>query len=236
MKVFVGTSGWLYGWNKGKSLEWYLQRKTFNVIELNTSFYRFPSPNNIAEWGEEGKKIAWIPKVNQLITHRFKFSRKSYSRFSDFLDLFSPIERQVHFYLFQIPPIITPNLLDRIINFADRFGISKKFALEARNLSWFDPKVYERLAAAGITMVSTDSPLGSFIMKSSDNVYLRIHGRKEWYNYNYSKRELSELAIKITKLKPKNSYVLFNNDHNMLSNGEAMLKIMKKEARKSLPA
>ena len=48
MEVFVGTSGWSYGWNKGGNLDWYLRNSHLNAVELNASFYRFPNRNQIA--------------------------------------------------------------------------------------------------------------------------------------------------------------------------------------------
>ena len=47
MRVFIGTSGWSYNWNKGKSLDWYAHDTDLNAIELNMSFYRFPDRHMI---------------------------------------------------------------------------------------------------------------------------------------------------------------------------------------------
>jgi uncharacterized protein YecE (DUF72 family) len=60
MEVFVGTSGWLYGWNEKQSLEWYVENSDLNAIELNASFYRFPTTNAVKSWAKKGKKIKMV--------------------------------------------------------------------------------------------------------------------------------------------------------------------------------
>ena len=50
MNIFIGTSGWNYDWNPEKSLDWYVKNTKFNAIELNYSFYRFPSPKAVNAW------------------------------------------------------------------------------------------------------------------------------------------------------------------------------------------
>ena len=114
MRSYVGTSGWMYQWNEGSSLDWYAAESGLNAVELNSSFYRFPFPNQVKAWASKGKSLAWSIKVNQLITHRFKFNRNGYDAFSRFLRLFQPLESNIKFYLFQLPPILTPNSIENI--------------------------------------------------------------------------------------------------------------------------
>ncbi|MFZ8792916.1 MAG: hypothetical protein ACO2O2_03370 [Acidilobaceae archaeon] len=40
VELYAGTSGWLYDWNLGGSLEWYAR-------ELSSSFYRIPSSSQV---------------------------------------------------------------------------------------------------------------------------------------------------------------------------------------------
>jgi uncharacterized protein YecE (DUF72 family) len=43
VELYAGTSGRLYDWNLGGSLEWYARSPGLNAVELNSSFYRIPS-------------------------------------------------------------------------------------------------------------------------------------------------------------------------------------------------
>lgn len=49
-------------------------------------------------------------------------------------------------------------------------------------------------------------------VKTAQDIYIRFHGKKEWYRYDYSKKELQSYANQIKKLKAKNIWVYFNND------------------------
>ncbi|RLE86352.1 MAG: DUF72 domain-containing protein, partial [Thermoprotei archaeon] len=57
MEIYVGTSGWLYDWNIGGNLEWYVKFSSLNTVELNASFYRFPFRNQVRSWARKGSKL-----------------------------------------------------------------------------------------------------------------------------------------------------------------------------------
>jgi len=65
--IFIGTSGWLYPWNPKKNLDWYVKYSGFNAVELNASFYRIPTPQQVEKWRKY--EITWAVKVNRKITH-----------------------------------------------------------------------------------------------------------------------------------------------------------------------
>ncbi|MEM4913906.1 MAG: DUF72 domain-containing protein, partial [Desulfurococcaceae archaeon] len=69
MEVYVGTSGWLYDWNEGASLDWYVEESGLNAVELNASFYRFPFRNQVKGWSIKGSTLRWSVKVHRSITH-----------------------------------------------------------------------------------------------------------------------------------------------------------------------
>jgi Uncharacterized conserved protein len=111
MKIYVGTSGWMYGWNKEGNIEWYVNNSGLNAVELNASFYRFPYPNQVKHWASIGSSISWAVKVNRLITHQYKLSENSYKLLERFLSLFEPLDKHISYYLFQLPPSITPKII-----------------------------------------------------------------------------------------------------------------------------
>ena len=228
MKVFVGTSGWYYDWNTELSLDWYVENSRLNAIELNASFYRFPFPNQVRFWSKKGKCLHWVTKVNCLITHRFKFSEKSYKTWQKFQRLFSPLEPLIDYYLFQLPPNFSTEKIEKLERFIKLSNVSEKFALEPRNESWFTKKIIDWAKRLGITWVAIDSPQFSReIYKTTKNIYLRMLGRTDWYRHNYSKRELAEIARRIIRKKPKHIYIFFNNNHHMLENAQQMREILK---------
>jgi hypothetical protein len=38
MEVFVGTSGWMHGWNEKRSLDWYVQNSGLNAVRIECKF------------------------------------------------------------------------------------------------------------------------------------------------------------------------------------------------------
>lgn len=218
----------MYSWNKGGSLDWFLENSGLNSVELNASFYRFPFPNQVKSWATKGARLRWTIKVNRLITHQFKFSERSFSIWQKFVELFRPLEASIDFYLFQLPPAMKASMAPKLETFAKRSELGNKFALEVRNTDWFSEKWIEWAKRLGITWVSIDSPdFPLDVFNTSGIVYERIHGRNSWYSHNYTDKELAEIKQKILAMKPKKAYVYFNNDSNMRKNAVRMLEILR---------
>ena len=233
MKIFVGTSGWYYEWNKDKTLDWYLENSDLNAVELNASFYRFPFPNQVKSWTKKGKSLHWIIKVNRLITHQFKFSERSFNTWQKFFDLFSDMHKMIDYFLFQLPPKFTARSKNLIEKFLKKTKMTNKFALEPRNESWFNKDMIKWAKSLGITWVSIDAPEFTHeIFKTTSDIYVRIHGRTDWYHHNYSNRELKEIAQRAVGTKARRIYVFFNNNHNMLTNAQNMRKILEDKGGK----
>jgi len=229
LEVYVGTSGWLYSWNKGGSLDWYVKYSGLNAVELNASFYRFPSSNAVKSWEVKGSGLRWAIKVNRLVTHTFKFNENAFSRWKTFRRLFEPMENIVDFYLFQIPPSIKSSFIPKIESFISKVDLGERFALEPRNMTWFNNSaVVEWASKVGLTLVSVDSPdFPLEIFNTNGIVYVRMHGRTFWYSHCYTISELTEVKEKILETEPKKVYIFFNNDTDMLHNAQEMLALFK---------
>lgn len=242
MEIFVGTSGFSYPWNPN-GLEWYLRESGLNSLELNTSFYHYPYPNMVKSWSNKTKKLSpnlrWSIKVNRLITHVFKFNERAFELWKRFQDLFKPLEKNVDFYLFQLPPSLTSKFSYKLEEFIKKTNLKEKFALEVRNLDWFKEEWIEWAKGLKITWVSVDSPdFPLEVYCSNQIVYERMHGRTAWYSHYYTDKELEELKEKILRVNPEKVYVFFNNNHAMLENAQRMFelltqgKISRKESKK----
>jgi len=227
MKVFVGTSGWFYAWNKERSLDWFIKNSGLNAIELNASFYRFPFPNQVRAWAKKGKNLRWAIKVNRLVTHQYKFNNEALKTWKKFARLFEPLDKFIDFYLFQLPPSFVD--LKKTLSFAEKTKLGKRFALEPRNEKLIESLTEKEIEKINkkITLVSIDSPDFQKIFPG-EIIYLRMHGRSSWYSHNYNKNELKEICERIKKVKPDKFYVFFNNNHDMLNNARVMLKLLKR--------
>lgn len=223
MDAFVGTSGWYYEWNKKKSLDWFIQNSGLNSVELNASFYRFPSLGQIESWSTKGTGLRWSIKVHRSITHWRQLSESSLEIWENFRELFEPMDHLVDFYLFQMPPKFDDAA--RALSFAEAAELGERFALEIRNKELFgDDEACAELMEK-VTLVSVDSPDYRDRIFPGETAYIRMHGRESWYSYDYSRAEISETINKIRGFGPEKVYVYFNNDHNMLENARTALEI-----------
>jgi uncharacterized protein YecE (DUF72 family) len=228
VEVYVGTSGWLYDWNLGSSLQWYVENSGLNAVELNASFYRFPYPSQVAGWAKRGGRLRWAVKVHRSITHVRRLKPEALDTWRRFHALFKPMDSLVDFYLFQMPPSFTrtDTNVERIRMFARSTSLGERFAVEFRHASWFDSETVDLLRELGVTAVSVDSPQVTWIVTSNGTVYLRLHGRSAWYAHDYSAEELEEVAERVAALEPQRIYAFFNNDHWMLENARAFKRIL----------
>ena len=227
--LFVGTSGWMYDWNLGGSLDWYLANSGLNAVELNASFYRFPYPNQVSAWARKGRKLRWSIKMHRSITHRSRLSERALETWRKFRRLFEPLNPMIDFYLLQLPPNFasTDRNIERVRSFIMKSGLGRRLAIEFRHESWFNEEFAKRVEEWGAVYVSVDSPQITWITSSGGIIYLRMHGRTSWYAHDYSPEELEEIADEIALLKPRKVYIFFNNDHWMLENARSMLRLLK---------
>ncbi|MDM7274500.1 MAG: DUF72 domain-containing protein [Thermoprotei archaeon] len=229
MEVYVGTSGWLYDWNLGGSFDWYLKYSGLNAVELNASFYRFPFKAQVLGWARRSfGRLRWSVKVHRSITHYRRLSEGSLEVFSRFRELFTPLEGVIDFYMFQLPPNFskTRSNIGRLERFSEAVELGARLAVEFRHESWFNNETVDLCRSLGATIVSIDSPIATWITSSNNIVYLRMHGRSEWYAHDYTREELDEIAEYLVKINPAKAYVFFNNNHWMLENARTMLKIL----------
>ena len=88
-----------------------------------------------------------------------------------------------------------------------------KLAIEFRHKSWLDKETYNFLKKKNVAFVISDSPRWpTDIVKTTDFVYIRFHGKPKLFASKYEKEELQRYAKEIKKIKPKILFAYFNND------------------------
>ena len=227
MDVFVGTSGWSYDWNRGKNLDWYIKNSGLNAVELNAGFYRFPYKNQVAGWAKKGAELHWCIKVHRSVTHQHKFNETARGVYQRFLDLFSPLDPSVDWYIFQAPPSMKHG--DRLLQFFNGLPLLDKCVLEIRNRDLLSDDAACRHLQDCLPLVSVDSPDARNRIFSDDLIYMRMHGRKDWYRHDYTQEELEETAGMIGSAGAGKVYLFFNNDHSMLENAQRMMELFRPE-------
>jgi uncharacterized protein YecE (DUF72 family) len=221
--VFVGCSGWFY-W-KWRELfypadlptgEWFKHyAKRLDTVEINASFYSWPTAANIKAWKRQpGKRnFVYTVKVCELITHIKKF-KGTKTLVKDFGMIADILGDRMGCFLFQLPPSYryTKTRLGDIVGQLDP---ARRNVVEFRHASWWNEEVYTAFRKAGIVFCSCSGPrLPDELVRTADEIYIRLHGPKRWYRHDYSKAELAVWAERIKASGAKRAWVYFNNDND----------------------
>lgn len=237
-KYFLGCSGWSYDhWvnrfypekiSKSKWLEYY--SKHFNTVEVNSTFYRFPTKKMLNSWyNRTPSDFVLTLKANQLITHKKRF-HDTEEYIDRFYDLAGHLEDKLGCILFQLHPVLSKDM-DLLHSIIDQLDLRRNNIIEFRHESWFCDEVYDVLRENRLGFCSISAPnLPEDLLATTDNAYIRFHGKKEedWYRYLYSKEELEDWGEKIKGLKVKKVFCYFNNDYqaNAIKNCKQLKKIL----------
>ena len=125
----------------------------------------------------------------------------------------SLLDSRMGCFLFQLPPSFhyTPTRLKGIL---DQLDQSRRNVVEFRHKSWWNENVFAAFRETGTMCCSCSSPqLPDDLIKTADDVYIRFHGKAQWYRHNYTKEELSQWAKRIQASAAKRAWVYFNNDY-----------------------
>jgi uncharacterized protein YecE (DUF72 family) len=222
VKLYIGTSGWVYrhwreifypqGLAQAKWLEFYNQH--FTTVELNNSFYHLPSEKAFAAWLERSSEgFVYSVKVSRLITHLKKL-RNVEGALENFLSRAQILGEKLGPLLYQLPPNMRRN--DRVLEaFLQLLPPGLCHVFEFRNESWFDEEVFALLRQHQIGFCVYDMPeFTTPILATTDFAYIRFHGSGELYGSCYSDAELEEWAKRIAELGQDltSVYIYFNND------------------------
>jgi uncharacterized protein YecE (DUF72 family) len=221
-KWWIGCSGFYYkGWKekfypKGlpqrKWFEFYCE--SFNTVELNVTFYRFPRVSDLKGWySRSPRDFMFTVKAPRLITHYKKF--KDVAR--EISDFYSTVDKGLNdklgSVLFQLHPamIYSEAKLDQMLKVLDPSFVN---VIEFRHESWYTPGVVKALKNEGITFCSISYPgLPDNVYKTATTMYYRFHGVPKLYLSSYSDDELCKIADEINRKRSvEQVYIYFNND------------------------
>jgi uncharacterized protein YecE (DUF72 family) len=237
-RLNVGCSGWFYwGWKDRfyprdmPTKQWFDHYAgEFQTVELNSPFYSWPTVATVKSWVRQTKDrpLIYTVKVCELITHVKKFTRtKQLIRDFGFIaDLLGP---HMGCFLFQLPPSFnyTPARLKRIL---EQLDPRRRNVVEFRHRSWWNEKVVAAFRKTNTIFCSCSAPrLPDELVKTTDEVYIRFHGTKQWYRHHYTEEELAAWATRIHKSKPRRVWAYFNNDYeaNAVKNARELLGLLR---------
>ncbi len=224
-QFLIGTSGWTYpdwervfypeDWPKSRWLEYYATR--FSTVEVNATFYRTFKDQTYRRWHERvPKNFHYVLKAPRVITHH-KHLKGTEEEIKNFWRSAALLEDKLGLILLQLAPS-TPYDPERLKQALRTFGDPGKVAVEFRHKKWLTDETRELLNEIGSVFCAVDSPKSKLVdWITSEVAYFRLHGREQWYAYDYSLQELREIAIlakRMEKLGAQKIYIFFNNDFN----------------------
>ena len=164
------------------------------MVELNATFYRRFPDKTYEKWRDQAPEgFRYALKAPRAVSHR-KDLRESVGSIQEFCRSANLLEGRLGPILLQVGPStrVDPEALDAALA---AFDPAHQLAVEFRNDDWLTSETREVLDARGAAFVSVDSPRNSLMDWITGNAaYIRLHGRGEWFAYDYSDAELEEMA------------------------------------------
>jgi uncharacterized protein YecE (DUF72 family) len=221
-------------------LRYYAER--FECVEVDSPFYRLPSPENAARWAERTPDgFVFHAKASKEMTgHEVTDSRER--AYVEFRTSLAPLEAagKLRGVLLQFHPRVqkTPEALDDLRDVADLLDPLVPL-IEFRHRSWMTEEERAHTLAFleehRLAYVSVDSPrtrasnvMPRIAAATHDVAYVRFHGRnwKTWnkktktsgerFDWLYERDDLEEWVEPLAKLaeERREVYAMFNNNRN----------------------
>lgn len=115
-----------------------LYSRQFNCIELNTTYYRIPTPAVVANWkNSTPDHFHFCPKIPQEISHTRELS-DVHDLTRAFCEVMESLEGKLGTFFLQLPPWFEPNKIELLKKFVAEFPL--QLAVEFRNEKWFSDK------------------------------------------------------------------------------------------------
>lgn len=237
MEWHIGCSGFHYKHWKGtfypdglpqkKWFSFYTQH--FNTLEFNVTFYRFPRLPVLRNWYDQAPgDFQFSVKAPQAITH-FRQFHNTADMMSDFYGTIrAGLEQKLGPVLFQLPPRLRyeQKRLERILGQLDNTFDN---VLEFRHPSWWQPTVYEQLAAKRVSFCGMSHPeLPDEVVVNSPVVYYRFHGVPDLYRSSYSREALQRVLNSVRGQDGiEQAWFYFNNDAAVaaIPNAQLMMQL-----------
>ena len=194
----------------------------FDTVEINSTFYRPPSPKAARSWAErvaERPDFRFTAKLYRRFTHErgTAWTRDEVDEVRKGMDVLADSGR-LGALLLQFPWSFRNTEENREwLRDLERAFHDYPLVVEVRHLSWNEPAFYAELVSSQVGIVNVDQPMFRNSLPPSARAtstvgYIRVHGRnyKDWfrktagrderYDYLYSAKELGPWAERTKEL------------------------------------
>ncbi|WP_312555534.1 DUF72 domain-containing protein [Empedobacter brevis] len=141
-EVYVGCAKWnkqdlknFYPPKTKDELSYYSTQ--FNSIELNATYYRSPSKENVETWAKKTPKdFKFFPKIPQSISHYGRLQNVT-DKLNQYLDAVVLFEDKLGMIFLQMHENFAPKDFEKLENFIENFPKGYPLAVELRHEEWF---------------------------------------------------------------------------------------------------
>ena len=141
-EVYVGCAKWnkqdlknFYPPKTKDELSYYSTQ--FNSIELNATYYRSPSKENVKTWvNKTPKDFKFFPKIPQSISHYGRLQNVT-DKLNQYLDAVALFEEKLGMIFLQMHENFAPKDFEKLENFIQNFPKGYPLAVELRHEDWF---------------------------------------------------------------------------------------------------
>jgi uncharacterized protein YecE (DUF72 family) len=220
--VRIGCSGWQYKHWRGDfypvelpTTRWFEHyARTFDTVEINNSFYRWPDPETFARWREKApRRFVYAVKASRFLTHMKKLKDPEEPVFRTFENV-AHLGPHLGPVLYQLPPRWPVNL-ERFETFLRALPRNRLQTIEFREPSWYTDTVYALMRKYKVALCLHDmhgSATGRTVV--GPFVYVRYHFGTQKYGGRYDDDRLDEWAdwLAARALEGMPVFAYFNND------------------------
>ncbi|ADY52647.1 protein of unknown function DUF72 [Pseudopedobacter saltans DSM 12145] len=208
--AFIGCAKWnkqdLKGfYPRGTKDELAYYATQFNCIELNATFYKSPSKEQVKIWYDKTPPhFKFFPKLPNTISH-FKRLVNAKQPTEEFCDAIAHFEEKLGMTFLQLHDNFKPKDFESLKKYLNEFPKVIPLAVEVRNSEWFSDKkyadeYYELIKSHKITNILVDTAGRRDMMHmrlSTDTAFVRWVGANHPSDY----KRLDEWIGRITKWK-----------------------------------
>lgn len=223
----MGCSGWQYRHWIGpfyppellarQRFAFYASR--FDTVELNTTFYRLPTPTAVESWAAAAPPgFRYAVKVGAFGSHRMKL-RDAAGWLPNHLSRVRLLGPALGPNLVQLPGRWRADVgrLREFLDVAAELAPEQRWAVELRHPDWLRAEVYDALAAHDAALVLHDLLPGLPWERTASWVYCRFHGPAAVdapYQGRYGRRRLAVTAgpLRAWLDQGHDVFAYFNND------------------------
>jgi len=220
-KWFIGCSGFAYkewkevfypqGLPQSRWFDYYTQH--FNTLELNVTFYRFPTLKSLQSWYNKAPEdFVFSAKVPRWITHYRRFEETE-RMIGDFYGLLKEgMKEKMGAVLFQLPGQFAYSI-EKLHKIIGQLDYSFTNVIEFRNEGWWRKDVMQLLKKNNVGFCGVSFPkLPDDAVINTLMPYYRFHGVPKLFYSQYSKAFVKKIYEQLAAKKSTTTiYVYFNN-------------------------